>query len=58
VVVADDQRLVRSGFRVILEAELRRAVGEAADGRSAVDTVRRIRPDVVLMASACRSSMA
>jgi len=50
VVVADDQRLLRSGFRVILEAESDlRVVGEAADGRSAVDTVRRTRPDVVLM---------
>jgi DNA-binding NarL/FixJ family response regulator/class 3 adenylate cyclase len=50
VVVADDQRLVRSGFRVILEAEPDiRVVGEAADGRSAVDTVRRTRPDVTLM---------
>ena len=50
VVVADDQHLVRSGFRVILEAEPDiRVVGEAADGRSAVDTVRRTRPDVALM---------
>jgi DNA-binding NarL/FixJ family response regulator/class 3 adenylate cyclase len=50
VVVADDQRLVRSGFRVILDDEPDiEVVGEAADGRSAVDIVRRTRPDVVLM---------
>jgi DNA-binding NarL/FixJ family response regulator len=50
VVVADDQRLVRSGFRVILESEPdMRVVGEAADGRSAIDIVLRTRPDVVLM---------
>jgi DNA-binding NarL/FixJ family response regulator len=50
VVVADDQRLVRAGFRVILEDEPDiRVVGEAADGRSAIDIVLRTRPDVVLM---------
>jgi DNA-binding NarL/FixJ family response regulator/class 3 adenylate cyclase len=50
VVVADDQRLVRSGLRVILDAEPDiRVVGEAADGRIAIDVVRRTRPDVVLM---------
>jgi DNA-binding NarL/FixJ family response regulator/class 3 adenylate cyclase len=50
VVVADDQRLVRAGFRVILDAEPDiRVVGEAADGRSAVDVVLRTRPAVVLM---------
>jgi DNA-binding NarL/FixJ family response regulator len=50
VVVADDQRLVRAGFRVILEDEPDiRVVGEASDGRVAVDVVRRTRPDVVLM---------
>ena len=50
VVVADDQRLVRSGFRVILEAEDDiRVVGEASDGRAAVDLVLRTRPHVVLM---------
>ncbi len=50
VVVADDQRLLRSGFRVILDAEPDiTVVGEASDGRSAVDVVTRRRPDVVLM---------
>ncbi|WP_028063194.1 response regulator [Solirubrobacter soli] len=50
VVVADDQRLLRTGFRVILDAEPDiTVVGEAADGRAAVDVVMRRRPDVVLM---------
>ncbi len=50
VVIADDQRLLRAGFRVILDAEPDiRVVGEAPDGRAALDAVRRRRPDVVLM---------
>ena len=50
VVVADDQQLVRSGFRVILDAEPDiKVVGEARDGRSVLDVVLRTRPDVVLM---------
>jgi DNA-binding NarL/FixJ family response regulator len=50
VVIADDQQLVRTGFRVILEAEPDiRVVGEAADGRAAVAMARRCKPDVVLM---------
>ncbi len=50
VVVADDERLLRAGFRVILEAEPDiHVIGEAADGRTALDVVRRRRPDVVLM---------
>jgi DNA-binding NarL/FixJ family response regulator len=50
VVIADDQRLLRTGFRVILEAEPDiTVVGEAGDGRSAVDLVLRRRPQVVLM---------
>ena len=50
VVVADDQALVRAGFRAILEARPGIAVvGEAADGADAVDLARRRRPAVVLM---------
>jgi len=50
VVIADDQALVRAGFRMILESDDRIEVaGEAADGEQAVSVVRRVRPDVVLM---------
>jgi DNA-binding NarL/FixJ family response regulator len=50
VLIVDDQALVRAGFRMILEAEEDIEVaGEAADGRQAVDEVRRLRPNVVLM---------
>jgi DNA-binding NarL/FixJ family response regulator len=50
VAVADDQALVRAGFRMILEAQPDiRVVAEAADGAAAVDVVRRTRPHVVLM---------
>jgi DNA-binding NarL/FixJ family response regulator/class 3 adenylate cyclase len=50
VVIADDQELVRAGFRVILDDEPdMRIVGQAADGRAAVDVALRTRPDVVLM---------
>jgi DNA-binding NarL/FixJ family response regulator/class 3 adenylate cyclase len=49
-VIVDDERLLRTGFRAILEAEPDiTVVGEAPDGRSAIDVVRRRRPDVVLM---------
>jgi DNA-binding NarL/FixJ family response regulator len=50
VVIADDQALVRAGFRMILEADGGvQVVGEAADGEEAVASVRRLQPDVVLM---------
>ncbi|MFE6056386.1 response regulator [Kitasatospora sp. NPDC056446] len=49
VVVADDQALVRTGFRLILESEGIEVVAEAEDGEQAVSAVRRTRPDVVLM---------
>ena len=49
VVVADDQDLVRSGLAMVLDARGVEVVGEAADGRQAVDVVRRTGPDVVLM---------
>jgi DNA-binding NarL/FixJ family response regulator len=50
VLLADDQALVRTGFRMILKAEPDIEVaGEAADGTQAVDSVRRLRPDVVVM---------
>ncbi|GAA0232475.1 response regulator transcription factor [Cryptosporangium japonicum] len=49
VVVADDQALVRTGFRLILSADGIDVVAEATNGVEAVDAVRRTRPDVVLM---------
>ncbi len=49
VVVADDQALVRTGFRLILESEGVDVVAEADNGADAVAAVRRTRPDVVLM---------
>ncbi|MFD0312839.1 response regulator [Streptomyces flavalbus] len=50
VLLADDQPMIRTGFRYILEAEPDiDVVGEAADGQQAVEETRRLSPDVVLM---------
>jgi DNA-binding NarL/FixJ family response regulator len=50
VLIADDQALVRAGFRKLLEsAPDIEVVGEAADGQQAVDQARRLRPTLVLM---------
>ena len=50
VVIADDQQLVRTGFRMILESEGDiEVVGEASNGRQAISLVRQSHPDVVLM---------
>jgi DNA-binding NarL/FixJ family response regulator len=50
VVVADDQAVVRAGFRVVLEAAGDvQVVGEAADGAEAARLAATLRPDVVLM---------
>src|ERR1700744_6209139 len=50
IVVADDQALVRAGFRVILDNEPDMCVvAEAANGRAAMEAVARHAPDVVLM---------
>jgi DNA-binding NarL/FixJ family response regulator len=50
VLLADDQSLVRAGFRALLDAQPDIEVsGEAADGEEALSLVRQLRPDVVLM---------
>jgi len=50
VLLADDQAMLRGGFRMILESEPDiEVVGEAANGEQAVASTRRLRPDLVLM---------
>jgi DNA-binding NarL/FixJ family response regulator len=50
VLIADDQALVRAGFRMILETDQDlRVTAEASDGAQAVEAARRTRPDIVLM---------
>ena len=47
--IADDHDLVRSGLRLVLEVRGCDVVGEAAHGREAVELVKRVEPDVMLM---------
>ena len=50
ILLVDDQQLIRMGFRMVLEAEPEfSVVGEAANGAEAIDAVRELLPDVVLM---------
>ena len=50
ILIADDQALVRAGFRLVLESERDFEVaGEAADGVEAVEAAQRLKPDVILM---------
>ena len=50
VLLVDDQALIREGLTIILEAQSNiRVVGQAADGREAIDLANRLEPDVILM---------
>jgi len=50
VLVADDQQLVRAGFKLILQTQPDiHVIGEATDGAEAIDAAEKLRPDVILM---------
>ena len=50
ILIVDDQALIRSGLKMILDAEAdMTVVGQAADGREAIESAHRLRPDVILM---------
>ncbi len=50
VLIADDHRLVRDGFRAVLEREKDlQVVGEARDGKEAIELARRLKPDIIVM---------
>ena len=49
VLIVDDHQGFRDGARALLEAEGFQVLGEAADGESAIEQARRLRPDVVLL---------
>src|SRR5450755_1888342 len=50
ILLADDQELMRMGFRMVIDSQPDlEVVGEASNGREAIDATRRLAPDVVLM---------
>lgn len=49
IVIADDEALIRMGLRAMLEEKGYRVVGEASDGRRALELVRKLRPDLVIL---------
>ena len=49
VILADDHRMMRDGLRAVLEKAGVEVVAEAANGREAIDEVRRVQPDIVIM---------
>ncbi len=50
VLIVDDHAIIRDGIRALLQlSDDMEVVGEAADGREAIDSCRRLRPDIVLM---------
>ncbi len=54
VLLVDDQELIRAGLEMIIDStDDIQVIGQAADGKAAVDLTLRLRPDVVLMTSGC-----